>query len=714
MPIRFLFAVHNHQPVGNFDHVVDECTRLSYKPFLEVLASHPGVRLALHCSGPLLLHLERRHPEVLDLAAELAARGQIELIGGGFYEPILPVIPPGDAVGQIRMMRDWLRRRFGAEAAGIWLTERVWEPSLPSVLAEAGVRFTLVDDTQFLYAGIPRDRIRGYWTTEDLGRPLALFPVDMELRYRIPFRPVEDTMEYFRRLAGAGVDAAVTLGDDGEKFGVWPDTYRYVYEEGYLHRLFGALEENADWISMGRFDEELGRRPAEGRVYLPTASYEEMMEWVLPTAARRDLETLVREIKSDPDAYRRMRPFLHGGSWRGYFAKYPESDRIHKRMLRLSERLRSLGDDAPPEARDALWQGQCNCAYWHGLFGGLYLGHLRDGILRPLVRGERLAEAAERRTAPYALQRDFDADGADEYLLRNSAFRLLVDPAENGAALEFDHVAADTDLAHVLARRPEAYHGLVAQAFVGDREGDAPASIHEIARAKEAGLDRLLVYDRAPRRVFQDGWVSPDTDLALRERGGETRLDGPDAGYEVTGFSDADGGIRLVLNRNVARDVSSGGAWIRMTKEYRLTPDGALTVSWTAANPTAEAWDAVLLVDLNLTVLSPIGPERWLGIDGDRRAPAERREGTGVRCVDLGDATRDLRVLFEPDEPAGVRTFPVETVSSSESGFERTYQGTCLTLWWRVAVAPRSVGRRCIRVRAASPTDTVADFPGVT
>jgi alpha-amylase len=708
MAIRFLFAVHNHQPVGNFEHVLDECTQVSYRPFLEVLRDHPGVRLALHCSGPLLLYFEKAHPEVLDIVGTLVDRGQIELIGGGFYEPILPVIPHDDAVGQVRKMQDWLRRRFGVEASGLWLTERVWEPGLPSVLAEAGVRFTLVDDTQFLYAGIPSDRARGYWTTEDLGHPLALFPVDMQLRYLVPFRPVDETLAYFRGLHDAGVESAVTLGDDGEKFGVWPDTYRYVYEEGYLHRLFEALEANAEWLVMSRFDEELERRRPEGRVYLPTASYEEMMEWVLPTMARREIETLVHELKEDAEQYRRMRPFVRGGSWRGYFAKYPESDKMHKRMLRLSRRLRELGDAAPAAARDGLWQGQCNCAYWHGLFGGLYLGHLRDGILRPMVRAERLAEQAERTDVPYALRSDFDGDGAEEFLLRSDSFRLLVDPAENGAALEFDHVASDTDMAHVLARRPEAYHGQVAGASVGDSDGDQPASIHEIARAKEEGLEKLLVYDRTPRRVFQDGWIERATTMEAFERGDVGRLDAINAPYDARACHEDGQGLRLVLNRSVPRPVSSDGDRIAMGKEYRIGPEGGLEVVWTVENVSAQPWDAVLFVDLNMTVLSPIGPDRWLGVDGDRRAPAERRDELGVEQVELGDATRDLRLVIEPSEPAGVWAFPVETVSSSESGFERTYQGTCLTFRWGMALDAGETAMRSLRLSDPPPEDAVA------
>src|SRR5216117_4287168 len=89
--LAFCFGTHNHQPIGNFDHVLVEATERAYRPFLERLDARPEVRLTVHCTGSLLEWLRERSPRTFDLLGSLAARGQVELLTGGFYEPILAV-----------------------------------------------------------------------------------------------------------------------------------------------------------------------------------------------------------------------------------------------------------------------------------------------------------------------------------------------------------------------------------------------------------------------------------------------------------------------------------------------------------------------------------------------------------------------------------------------------------------------------------------------
>src|SRR5882724_7042769 len=134
VPPRFHLSllVHAHQPVGNFEHVLERCYRQSYLPFLELLAKHYSVRSAVHYSGPLLVWIEKHHPEYFDLLRLLVQRKQIEMVGGGFYEPILAVIPPEDQVEQVERLAAYLENHFGQRPSGAWLAERVWEPQLPS------------------------------------------------------------------------------------------------------------------------------------------------------------------------------------------------------------------------------------------------------------------------------------------------------------------------------------------------------------------------------------------------------------------------------------------------------------------------------------------------------------------------------------------------------------------------------------------------------
>ena len=63
--VRLIFALHNHQPVGNFDDVFASAYRLSYQPFLDVLESYPEIKFALHTSGPLMEWLVANRPEYI-------------------------------------------------------------------------------------------------------------------------------------------------------------------------------------------------------------------------------------------------------------------------------------------------------------------------------------------------------------------------------------------------------------------------------------------------------------------------------------------------------------------------------------------------------------------------------------------------------------------------------------------------------------------------
>ena len=83
--------------------------------------------------------------------------------------------------------------------------------------------------------------------------------------------------------------------------------------------------------------------------------------------------------------------FVRGGFWRNFMIKYPEINVMHKKMLRVSEKLSNAKNtDRLDLANDALWAGQCNCPYWHGVFGGLYLAHLRHAIFSNLIMAEKI------------------------------------------------------------------------------------------------------------------------------------------------------------------------------------------------------------------------------------------------------------------------------------------------------------------------------------
>ena len=202
-PVSLLFGVHAHQPVGNFPEVLADAHRRCYKPFLEVLYRYPRFRFALHISGWLLDYLSDHYPEDIALLREMVTRDQVELFGAGDTEPVLAAIPNRDRIGQIEMFSNKLEIKLGRRPEGAWLTERVWESTVVPALADCGIRYVIVDDYHFLCAGKTPAELTGYFTTEEDGRVLDLFPISEALRYRLPFSPPHEVVAHIESQANA-------------------------------------------------------------------------------------------------------------------------------------------------------------------------------------------------------------------------------------------------------------------------------------------------------------------------------------------------------------------------------------------------------------------------------------------------------------------------------------------------------------------------------
>jgi alpha-amylase len=237
--VQFIFAIHNHQPVGNFDFVAEEAYQKAYLPFVKLLEKHSKIKITLHYTGILYHFFERHHPDFIDMLKKLVAEGRAEILSGGFYEPILAVLPDDDKAGQIRMLTDYVRRTLGYDAGGMWIAERVWEPHLPKPIAAAGISHVVVDDFHFKMAGLRDDELDGYYLTEEQDGVLRIFPGSERLRYLIPF-PVEDTIALVRLPSENATDWS--SWQMTEKSSGCGRRRTIPYEEGWLSGFY-ALEE---------------------------------------------------------------------------------------------------------------------------------------------------------------------------------------------------------------------------------------------------------------------------------------------------------------------------------------------------------------------------------------------------------------------------------------------------------------------------------------
>jgi hypothetical protein len=698
LPRKFnlVLLIHAHQPIGNFDEVIEHTYARSYLPFVDCLAKHPHVRMGLHYSGSLLEWLAARHPEYIEKIQTLVARGQVEVVGGGFYEPILITIPPDDQIEQIRRLSDFIARNFGKRPGGAWLAERVWEPQLPAALAEAGVEYTLVDDSHFLTAGREMPELFGYYICEELGRTVKVIPGLQQLRYLLPFGTVDDSIGFLREAAAEHPGGMASTGDDMEKFGGWPHTWEHCFRDGWLENFFSALGANQDWLEAVPPGEALAARAPFGRADLPTASYTEMMEWVLPTAARQNFHALQQEFAQRPD----VRRFLRGGFWRGFFTKYAEANLLHKKMLRVSSKLQSIrrkstkGAENRAKAMTHLLRAQCNDAYWHGIFGGLYAPHLRTALWRELIIAETLADRARNRSAQYraAERLDFDADGTEEIEIVSPQFAAVVKPSGGGTLEVFDFRPSAVTLVNSLQRRVEAYHARIGGAA---RAAGGVASIHDQTLAKEEGLEKRLRYDRWPRHalrllIFANGKAHEDYDGVRLEENAVFA-----AGEYRTEAVERDG-VALSIEGSLDAAITSGGHCpnLRASKTMKFTSaTGSCEVRCgldlrrcgpqTPAPESVPPLQFMVGLEVVLNLLAPNVPDRYFEFAGNRQPLAWSGivEGSHLRVV---DEWQNVAVTIDAFGASYLWIAPIETVSESEEGFERVYQGSQILAVWPV------------------------------
>ena len=649
--VSLLFGVHAHQPVGNFPEVMEDAHQRCYKPFLETVYRYPTFRFAAHFSGWLLEWLQVNHPQDMALLTEMTARGQVEWFGAGDMEPVLAVIPYRDRISQITAMAARLERGYGQRPHGAWLTERVWEATVVPALADAGIRYVMVDDYHFLCAGMPRERLNGYFSTEEDGRRVDLFPISEALRYRLPFAPAHEAVAYLESLATESGQAAAIYFDDIEKFGIWPETYDWVYTRGWLTQFIeGVLASPV--IQSTHFRDYHGRAQTHGVAYLPTVSYSEMGEWSLPAAAANVYADLV-EAARQQGTLDQQRAFLRGGMWKNFLSRYPEANWAHKRMLVLSSRLAALPAELQTDdLRGLLHEAQANDAYWHGLFGGLYLPHLRRAIWSALVELERCLDGLQPR--PSVSLGDIDLDGYEETFLSNTQMQAVVRGDADAAVVEWLSYPLRQNFADTLRRQDEHYYRKMhLGATQAGHGGDGIASAHDIVRFKDPVEPADLVPDTRPRALFVETWH------------GEAKPQAVEYGARLE-----QGGALLFLGQ-------AGSA--RVGKIYSLHQNrlivglqahsvGRLETRINLAIPCCDGVAGRYVV--NGAVPGGFGQEfAWDNL-------------ADLRLEDhfLGGA-----IALRSVPPAHIEARPHRTVSQSEAGFEKIMQAVELTLAWDIS-----------------------------
>ncbi|MFH1352077.1 MAG: alpha-amylase/4-alpha-glucanotransferase domain-containing protein [bacterium] len=683
----FAFGVHGHQPIGNHPRIFEECYRTSYAPFFKVLENFPELLINVHLSGSLLEWLLKNKPEFIGSLQAMIDRGQIEILGGPLYEPVLPLIPEPDITEQILLFTKFLAEKMGVHPRGMWLPERVWESYLAKPIAMAGIEYTLVDNCHFNGAGWMDDKLHGYFITEHEGFKLKMFPILESLRYKMPYSAPAKVIEYIKKIgeeAGGGVRIMI---DDIEKFGAWPGSYKHTYEDKWLENFFTLLkkEQKAGNISTIKLSDYTDKFPSDGNIYLPARSYSKMGMWALPCDSGNTFRPIYEKIKETAETEKKpWMNFICGGIFQNMLIKYPESNLMHKKMLKLSREIINLRESENfPAMQRHLFRGQCNCAYWHGIFGGIYMGHLRAAVFHELLECEKLLYGTSGKKMLLA-EDDSVFYGQNEIDVCTENFSAHIHPDIGANVSELSEFKTCHNLGFVMKRRKEVYH---TSNILNDKIVE-PAN--KSVKIKDA---QKLTYDWYDRFSFIFHFFHPETrleDFAKCTYGEQGDFVNQPFKYTI----DRDAG-KIICER-------TGHVWeadnfvnITVTKTFEFFGNSEIKFLWKITNNSPKKINLLPGIELNL---SPSSQNSATFSVGAETVPCTKLfQGSGDSVV-LEDKIYNLTMKILCSKKTKIWLYPVETVCLIDTGFESLFQGVSLTFLNRVEIEPGRADTGTIRI----------------
>jgi hypothetical protein len=742
-------------PPGISRSVLKRAWQDAYAPLLQELEER-GTVASLRISGVVLDFLENEHPEGIDRLRRMVDRGQVEILGGAYYDAVLSSLPERDAMGQLRLCRRRCMSLLGCEPEGALLTYGAWDPSLPRILARSGMRYVVLDSGALQLAGLEPNEIDGLYMTEREGQCVAVFP---DATAEDPVNPGMEpsrVLGLLRRYAMRKRRLVVWMLDARE-LGVRPGSAELCWGRagGWLPRLLGRFAAQDHWLKLASFGSLLQRYRPTGRIYIPACMDPTLQAAVTKPPHLEGGRPGAAATLSHRD-HRRPPPTL---PWDAFLSRYDEANRLHKRMLvtsrevaRLASHVRAAGGRAGTASlargleRALLWlyQAQSAAAFTHDPWGGLHVGRLRHRAYAALLRAEQQVRRMMGESGRMTLQReDVDCDGRMELVVTTPSFRAVLDPSRGGTLVELDLLEESANIVNGLTRRAERLHGAftgaedlpslvaasavsaagVAAVFTGATRAEPDDEITE-ETPLEHDLEPVvtcahLAVDRAPRVAFHDHFLGMQADLDNVQR-----QQFPQAGnfvgaeYQVMRAEPRPEERQVWVH--MARDgsVSDGDETrlVRLVKKLTFHREKAgLELSYEIANRSPEPLETRFAVELNLNIDSTKEGSSFLAL-GDRTVSMARTSRVdGVRELCWGDLRRGIQIRLSFDQEAEVWHHPVETLSDGLEGPELLYQGPCLFLVWPLRLWGLERKSFEIQLRSSNPNengDGVGGFPG--
>jgi len=657
-----IIGAYNLMPEGIEDAALEEAYQFCWRPFLSVLYRFPAIASVLHFSGTVLRWLDAKHPEFIMLLEEMVLRKQIELLGGGYFSPLLPLIPVPDRLGQIELLTTHIRRSFAKRPRGCWLAEYAWEPGLASTLQACGFDYTFLTERHFRVAGMAGADIGSPVMTEDQGRSLAVFPAFDAFESFASPKPFAEAVESLA--SRLGDQRLYSVFYPGEAFKEMWEASKLESPDIFFEHSFALLQrEGLEYETTTPTRYLKGLRDFR-RAYFPGCASARLMERSAPDLPVADPARQRKVAKPGPRVPE-DRPSAFEGSLRRVLLKHQESLALYSKMQYVRILVGQLRGDKSRKktAQEELWRGQCGGAYWPDQGGGIARLPVRAAAYSALIEAEKITRQRGS-FSPGIVSSDIDFDGAKEIMYQGADLNAYVQL--RGACLsELDSMKTRTN-------------------YVNAMDGS------------QGGARMLCFRDRITEkgRFGEDRGGFRDAYYALSE----TERPAHVASLYREDYAEL-GGKRRALS-------------IRKTYSFRK---GGLSVEYELTNRDSSPVSLRLAVELNLAAgmdASSVGLSGLKGHDElvmDSLAPCRADALVGVRLV---NAAKEERIEARSDRPFSLEHSPLRPsiradapTPSSPEGPDRAdaaYQGCSLLLGYDLDLVPDSSQRLSLTLELRS------------
>lgn len=613
--------------------VLEKNYQTVYKKLLTFLYGHPKFSFSFSFSGVQITYYAQRHPEVIKILSELTGRHQVEVLGGGYYYPIFPLLFPVDRSGQIEKLTSELRSTIGKRPRGISLFESIWDPSLVTTLQTCGMEYVQLNNTL-----IPKNKKCNLpLITSDQGKTIKILPVDNEL--------VPDVNEkndiWFSRIKKS-IDRQ--CGDNKDVFPV-------VVIEFTVSQLARMID--TDWFEYVNDICTQESKTAEFTLpqnYLKTAN--SFIQSYIPAGMDWKIGQWAQKPYTCTENKSRFPVTIHD-----FLNAYTQSHQLYERMMYLSMLISQAHGDKirKSAAREKLWEAQAGNAYVCSLNGIPVAAQLRQNAYKALNEAERLireCNASKESITSF----DYDGDGINEYICQMNKYNAVISN-KAGSVVELDVIQS------------------------GGNYADSMYRMEQFDKIEDNYQRGLFV-----EHLFENG----DKEKYIKQ------IPAGNGIFSSVQFTERKfESVRNEIQMEGKGEFSSLQQPVTLKKNYVITSNG-FSIQYILKNESPLSLKGYLVVESNFAQTDKTADKKCqydteLILNGERhlvKGDSNFNTNGGVSVLQITDTVNNTSFLFEPNEEAGFNCAEITFNRPDESGKMNEASHTFTTgLYWNVDLA---------------------------